>query len=142
MAKKKTSTGQKKGGRSGMMWLLLFAVVVIFVLVAQLQEKDRKLAKLNKPAGSEKQKDADSAVEYVVKPNVELLDKEKIQKTAEANLEKLVGRAKKPGENWFVDDVKLIKNNLVKISYEDGHTVNSVTYKVKDQNDCSTWVKQ
>ena len=128
---------KKGGGNSFQLILLILSVVIIFVLVAQLQEKDKKIDFLTGRTPT-----AEKRGENSLKSGKPIADREKIKKIAETNLEKLVGRAKKPGENWFVDEIKFLSDDFIRISYEDGHTVNNITFKIVDQNDCGTWLKK
>ncbi|MEI7905476.1 MAG: hypothetical protein WCI43_08710 [Candidatus Firestonebacteria bacterium] len=128
---------KKSGGNNFQLTLLILAIVVIFILVAQLQEKDKKINLLTGRTPT-----AEKRGENTSKSGKPIADKEKIKKIAETNLEKLVGREKKSGENWFIDEIRFLNDDLVRISYEDGHTVNNITFKIVDQNDCGTWLKQ
>ncbi|GEM_PF-4051200 len=140
MAKKKgVEKSAKKKKSSGLAWLFALAVLVIFILVMQLQEKEKRIETLTKQTRSGTMQNG--AQGNQARPG-SILDKEKVKATADAALAKLIGKSPSPGSSWFLDGVNFLKNDCITITYEDGHTFGSITYKVADASDAGTWVKQ
>ena len=140
MAKKKAGgKAQKRKGGGALAWLFALSVIVIFVLVVQLQEKDKRIAALTKREHPETRRNLEDAGQD---PSGTGFDKERIKRQAETALPRLIGKAPPAGSSWNLDNVQFLANDRIIISYEDGHTLGSVTYKIVDPSDPSTWVKQ
>ena len=144
MAKKKNGEKsakkkKKKKKTSGLAWLFSLAILVIFILVMQLQEKEKHIEMMTKQTRSGA---AQNGVQGNQAKPGSMLDKEKVKATADAALAKLIGKAPSAGSSWFLDGVTFLKNDCITITYEDGHTFGSITYKVADASNSDTWVKQ
>ncbi len=136
MAKKiDTGNSSKKKRGSGFAWLLIFSVVIIFILVAQMQEKNKRIAFLE---GKDNHRGAQNNASEAQTP----LDKEKLKETAGKALQKLINKPPSIGEKWILTDVRFPKADCISLDYEDGHFGDTVTYKIVNPSDPDTWIKQ
>ncbi|MFH1825191.1 MAG: hypothetical protein ABH873_08240 [Candidatus Firestonebacteria bacterium] len=122
---------KKSKNNSFLMVLCVILITGIILLLIELQRKDKQMVYL----ASEINELKNSVT------NVSKLDMNKIKKTVEGNLDKIVDKKPANGCNWFLDEVKFIENDTVKIKYEDGHTLNSETFKITNPDDYKTWIK-
>jgi preprotein translocase subunit YajC len=123
---------KKSRNSSFLIILCVILIIGIILLVIEEQRKDRKISYLTYKINELKK-----GVTDVHKS--EIMDK--VKKTIEENLNEIVDKKPSSGCKWFLDEVKFIKNDIVKIQYEDGHTLNSITFKITNPDDYKTWVK-
>lgn len=112
--------------------LCIILIIGIILLLIEGQRKDNKIVYLNYKINELKNGETNVSKSDMIG---------KIKKTIEENLDKIIDKKPPNGYKWFLDEVKFIKNDIVKIQYEDGHTLNSITVKITNPDDYKTWVK-
>ncbi|GEM_PF-2153647 len=141
MPKKKNSS--KKNKSPLITILFVVALVTVFYLAGQVQDKDRQLKELrnNNKTSTSGNKQAEGSTVF----NKQISTKEQeaaARKQIKDNLEALVG--KKPfmaAGKWVLSDIKFKDNGTVTLFYEDGHEAGEVTYKINDPSNYTTWKK-